>query len=91
MYRSYTFLLAKLIQDRLNRDDTATVAGVTKEALGILDIKVDTSDPLFDVVTGYLSPNSAWGWNHGQELLGWRDEVREQQSGYRSPLPPQAQ
>lgn len=91
MYRSYTFLLAKLIQDRLNRDDTATVAGVTKEALGILDIKVDTSDPLFDAVTGYLSPNSAWGWNHGQELLGWRDEVREQQSGYRSPLPPQAQ
>jgi hypothetical protein len=91
MYSSYTFLLAKLMQDHLNNNETATVADIAEEALKILDIRVNTSDPLFNAVTGYLLPDSAWGWDHGQELLGWYNEVRERQSGYRSPLPPEAQ
>ncbi|QHU93701.1 hypothetical protein GWK78_01460 [Candidatus Saccharibacteria bacterium oral taxon 488] len=91
MYSSYTFLLAKLMQDHLNNNETATVADIAGEALRILDIRVNTSDPLFNAVTGYLLPDSAWGWDHGQELLGWYNEVRERQSGYRSPLPPEAQ
>ena len=91
MYSSYTFLLAKLIEDHLNNNETATVADIAGEALKILDIRVNTSDPLFNAVTGYLLPDSAWGWDHGQELLGWYNEVRERQSGYRSPLPPEAQ
>lgn len=91
MYSSYTFLLAKLMQDHLNNNETATVADIAEEALKILDIRANTSDPLFNTVTGYLLPDSAWGWDHGQELLGWYNEVRERQSGYRSPLPPEAQ
>ena len=91
MYSSYTFLLAKLMQDHLNNNETATVADIAEEALRILDIRVNTSDQWFNAVIGYLLPDSAWGWKHGQELLEWRDEIRKQQSGYRSPLPPQAQ
>ena len=91
MYSSYAFLLAKLIEDHLNNNETATVADIAEEALRILDIRVNTSDQWFNAVIGYLLPDSAWGWKHGQELLEWRDEIRKQQSGYRSPLPPQAQ
>ena len=91
MYSSYTFLLAKLIEDYLNNNETATVADIAEEALRILDIRVNTSDQWFNAVIGYLLPDSAWGWKYGQELLEWRDKIREQQNGYRSPLPPQAQ
>ena len=91
MYSSYAFLLAKLIEDHLNNNETATVADIAEEALRILDIRVNTSDQWFNAVIGYLLPDSAWGWKYGQELLEWRDKIREQQNGYRSPLPPQAQ
>lgn len=91
MYVSWAIIWAKLMQQRLDSDEAATIKRVAGETLEELGIKVNTSDPLFNAVTRYLLPGTEQNWEHSQELLEWRDEIREQQSGYRSPLPPEAQ
>lgn len=91
MYVSWAIIWAKLMQQRLDSDEAATIKRVAGETLEELGIKVNTSDPLFNAVTRYLLPGTEQNWEHSQELLEWRDEIRKQQSGYRSPLPPQAQ
>ena len=87
MHFSWAVLWAKLMQRRLNDGETATIKDIAKDTLGILDIKVDVLDPLFDAVTRHLVQS----WNHGEELSEWYREVYERQSGHDSPLPPQAQ
>lgn len=91
MYVSWAIIWAKLMQQRLDSDEAATIKRVAGETLEELGIKVNTSDPLFNAVTRYLLPGTEQNWEHSQELLEWYNEVRERQSGYRSPLPPQAQ
>ena len=91
MYVSWAIIWAKLMQQRLDSDESATIKRVAGETLEELGIKVNTSDPLFNAVTRYLLPGTEQNWEHSQELLEWYNEVRERQSGYRSPLPPQAQ
>lgn len=87
MHFSWAILWAKLMQQRLNDDKTATVKDIAEDTLGILDIKVDAPGPLFSEVTRHLVQS----WNHGEELSEWYREVYERQSGHDSPLPPQAQ
>ena len=73
MHFSWAILWAKLIQQRLNDDETATIKDIAEDTLGILDIKVDAPGPLFSEVTRHLVQR----WNHGEELLEWYKEVCE--------------
>lgn len=91
MYVSWAIIWAKLMQQRLDSDEAATIEHVAGETLEELGIKVDNSDPLFNAVTRYLLPGPKQRWEHGEALSRWHEEVCEQQSGYGSPLPPQAQ
>ena len=91
MYVSWAIIWAKLMQQRLDSDEAATIERVAGETLEELGIKVDNSDPLFNAVTRYLLPGPKQRWEHGEALSRWHEEVCEQQSGYGSPLPPQAQ
>lgn len=87
MHFSWAILWAKLMQQRLNDDETATIKDIAEDTLGILDIKVDAPGPLFSEVTRHLVQS----WNHGEELLEWYKEVYERQTRHSSPLPPEAQ
>lgn len=87
MHFSWAVLWAKLMQRRLDDDETATIKDIAEDTLEILDIKVDDPGPLFGEVTRHLVNN----WNHGEELLEWYTEVCKQQTIYSSPLPPEAQ
>lgn len=87
MHFSWAVLWAKLMQQRLNDDKTATVKDIAEDTLGILDIKVDAPGPLFSEVTRHLVQS----WNHGEELSEWYREVYERQTRHSSPLPPEAQ
>lgn len=73
MHFSWAILWAKLMQQRLNDDKTATVKDIAEDTLGILDIKVDAPGPLFSEVTRHLVQR----WNYGEELLEWYKEVCE--------------
>jgi hypothetical protein len=87
MHFSWAILWAKLMQQRLNDDKTATIRDIAEDTLGILDIKVDAPGPLFSEVTRHLVQS----WNHGEELSEWYRGIYEQQGRYSSPLPPEAQ
>lgn len=87
MHFSWAILWAKLMQQRLNDDETATIKDIAEDTLGILDIKVDAPGPLFSEVTRHLVQR----WNRGEELLEWYRGIYEQQGRYSSPLPPEAQ
>lgn len=87
MHFSWAILWAKLMQQRLNDDEAATIKDIAEDTLGILDIKVDAPGPLFSEVTRHLVQR----WNHGEELSEWYREIYEQQGRYSSPLPPEAQ
>lgn len=73
MHFSWAILWAKLMQQRLNDDEAATIKDIAEDTLGILDIKVDVPGPLFSEVTRHLVQR----WNHGEELLEWYKEVCE--------------
>lgn len=73
MHFSWAILWAKLMQQRLNDDEAATIKDIAEDTLGILDIKVDAPGPLFSEVTRHLVQR----WNHGEELLEWYKEVYE--------------
>ena len=73
MHFSWAILWAKLMQQRLNDDETATIKDIAEDTLGILDIKVDAPGPLFSEVTRHLVQR----WNRGEELLEWYKEVCE--------------
>lgn len=87
MHFSWAVLWAKLMQRRLDDDETATIKDTAEDTLEILDIKVDDPGPLFGEVTRHLVNN----WNHGEELLEWYKEVCKRQTRHSSPLPPEAQ
>ncbi len=91
MYASYAIIWAKLIQQRLDSEEAATIESVAEETLNKLGIDVDIFDPLFGTITSYLSPGSNWKWNHSKDLFKWYKEVCERQSRHSSPLPPEAQ
>lgn len=88
MHFSWAVLWAKLMQQRLNDDETANIKDIAEDTLGILDIKVDAPGPLFSEVTRHLVRS----WNHGEELLEWYKEVCERQTRHNSSsLPSEAQ
>lgn len=91
MYASYAIIWAKLMQQRLDSEEAATIESVAEETLNKLGIDVDIFDPLFGTITSYLSPGSNWKWNHSKDLFKWYKEVCERQSRHSSPLPPEAQ
>lgn len=87
MYNSYTYLWAKLMQQRLNDDESATIEDIAEEMLDILDIKVSGQDRLFNAVTDRLLPISERNWEHREALARWYEELLRRQ-GWPHPSPP---
>lgn len=87
MYNSYTYLWAKLMQQRLNDDESATIEDIAEETLDILGIKVSGQDRLFNAVADRLLPISEQNWEHREALARWYEELLRRQ-GWPHPSPP---
>ena len=87
MYNSYTYLWAKLMQQRLNDDESTTIEDIAEETLDVLGIKVSGQDRLFNAVADRLLPISEQNWEHREALARWYEELLRRQ-GWPHPSPP---